>query len=121
MTACDVIVIGGGHNGLVTAALLAGRGRKVTVLERHAVVGGLAIGDEFHPGFTAAGLLHDTGGSSHDETIALDDAAVLVEVTVTDGDGDTATDDAAVGEQIKFGDDGPAVTVDDNSNMVTHD
>ena len=62
MTACDVIVIGGGHNGLVTAALLAGRGRKVTVLERHAVVGGLAIGDEFHPGFTAAGLLHDTGG-----------------------------------------------------------
>ena len=62
MTACDVIVIGGGHNGLVTAALLAGRGRKVTVLERHAVLGGLAVGDEFHPGFTSAGLLHDTSG-----------------------------------------------------------
>ncbi len=62
MTAYDVIVIGGGHNGLVTAALLAGNDRKVVVLERHAVLGGLAVGDEFHTGFTAAGLLHDTSG-----------------------------------------------------------
>jgi len=58
----DVIVIGGGHNGLATAALLAGNGRSVVVLERRAVVGGLAVGEEFHPGFTSIGLLHDTTG-----------------------------------------------------------
>ena len=40
---CDVIVIGGGHNGLVTAGLLAKRGRKVTVLERRHKVGGAAV------------------------------------------------------------------------------
>ncbi|MEJ7599517.1 MAG: NAD(P)/FAD-dependent oxidoreductase [Kofleriaceae bacterium] len=39
----DVIVIGGGHNGLVTAGLLARRGLAVTVLERRDVVGGAAI------------------------------------------------------------------------------
>jgi phytoene dehydrogenase-like protein len=39
----DVIVIGGGHNGLVTAGLLAKRGLSVTVLERREVVGGAAI------------------------------------------------------------------------------
>jgi phytoene dehydrogenase-like protein len=40
---CDVLVIGGGHNGLVTAGLLAKRGLSVTVLERRHVVGGAAI------------------------------------------------------------------------------
>ncbi|MBA2543604.1 MAG: NAD(P)/FAD-dependent oxidoreductase [Deltaproteobacteria bacterium] len=40
---CDVIVIGGGHNGLVTAGLLAKRGVSVVVLERREVVGGAAI------------------------------------------------------------------------------
>jgi phytoene dehydrogenase-like protein len=39
----DVIVIGGGHNGLVTAGLLAKRGRQVTVLERRHKVGGAAV------------------------------------------------------------------------------
>jgi phytoene dehydrogenase-like protein len=42
----QVIVIGGGHNGLVTAGLLAKRGVKVTVLERREVVGGAAITEQ---------------------------------------------------------------------------
>ena len=47
----DVVIIGGGHNGLVCAAYLAGAGLKVTVLERRSVVGGAAVTEEFHPGF----------------------------------------------------------------------
>ncbi|HEX2690698.1 MAG TPA: NAD(P)/FAD-dependent oxidoreductase, partial [Kofleriaceae bacterium] len=42
-TRWDVIVIGGGHNGLVTAGLLAKRGRRVIVLERRHKVGGAAV------------------------------------------------------------------------------
>ena len=47
----DVVIIGGGHNGLVCAAYLASAGLKVTVLERRSVVGGAAVTEEFHPGF----------------------------------------------------------------------
>ncbi len=47
----DVVIIGGGHNGLVCAFYLAGAGLKVTVLERRGVVGGAAVTEEFHPGF----------------------------------------------------------------------
>ncbi len=47
----DVIVIGGGHNGLVCANYLAMAGKKVRVLERRHVVGGAAVTEEFHPGF----------------------------------------------------------------------
>jgi phytoene dehydrogenase-like protein len=47
----DVVIIGGGHNGLVCAAYLASGGLKVTVLERRSVVGGAAVTEEFHPGF----------------------------------------------------------------------
>ncbi len=47
----DVIIIGGGHNGLTCAFYLARRGRKVLVLERHSEVGGAAITEEFYPGF----------------------------------------------------------------------
>ncbi len=47
----DVVVIGGGHNGLVCAAYLARAKLKVMVLERRPVVGGAAVTEEFHPGF----------------------------------------------------------------------
>lgn len=47
----DVVILGGGHNGLVCAFYLARAGLKVTVLERRGVVGGAAVTEEFHPGF----------------------------------------------------------------------
>ena len=47
----DVVVIGGGHNGLVCAAYLAAAGASVCVIERRHVVGGAAVTEEFHPGF----------------------------------------------------------------------
>lgn len=47
----DVVIIGGGHNGLTCACYLAGAGLSVRVLERRHIVGGTAITEEFHPGF----------------------------------------------------------------------
>ena len=47
----DVVVIGGGHNGLTAAAYLAKAGRSVLVLERRHVLGGAAVTEEVFPGF----------------------------------------------------------------------
>lgn len=57
----DVVIIGGGHNGLVTAFYLAKAGFKPLVLERHAQTGGAAITEEFHPGFRCSTLAHSAG------------------------------------------------------------
>jgi phytoene dehydrogenase-like protein len=51
MPEADVVVIGGGHNGLTCAAYLGMAGLSVRVLERRNVVGGTAVTEEFHPGF----------------------------------------------------------------------
>jgi phytoene dehydrogenase-like protein len=51
MNSSDIVIIGGGHNGLVCAYYLASAGLNVTVLERRHVVGGAAVTEEFHPGF----------------------------------------------------------------------
>lgn len=47
----DVIVIGGGHNGLVAAAYLGRAGLRVLVLEQRHVLGGAAVTEEIYPGF----------------------------------------------------------------------
>jgi phytoene dehydrogenase-like protein len=56
-----VVLIGGGHNALITAFYLAKGGFKPTVLERREYVGGGAITEEFHPGFKASTLSHTLG------------------------------------------------------------
>ncbi len=56
-----VVLIGGGHNALVTAFYLAKGGFKPLVLERREMVGGGAITEEFHPGFKASTLAHTIG------------------------------------------------------------
>ena len=52
----DAIIIGAGHNGLVTAAYLAKAGYKVLVLERRDIVGGCCITEEPWPGFIVHGV-----------------------------------------------------------------
>src|SRR5947209_7582109 len=63
----DVVIIGAGHNGLVTAAFLAKAGLKPLVLERAERVGGCAITSEIAPGFRCPTLAH---------TAAIDPAIV---------------------------------------------
>ena len=55
---CDCVVIGGGHNGLVCATLLARAGRSVVVLEANDALGGAAATREFAPGFRVSACAH---------------------------------------------------------------
>lgn len=47
----DAVIVGGGHNGLITAAYLARAGRRTLVLEARELVGGCAVTEEVWPGF----------------------------------------------------------------------
>ena len=57
----DVLIIGGGHNGLVCACYLAASGKSVRILERRAIVGGAAVTEEFVPGFRNSSLSYTVG------------------------------------------------------------
>jgi len=57
----NIVIIGGGHNGLVTAFYLAKAGFKPLVLERRQQPGGAAITEEFYPGFRCSTLAHAAG------------------------------------------------------------
>jgi len=61
VTKFDAIIIGAGHNGLVTAAYLARGGKRVLVLERRPIVGGIAVSEEIHPGFKYNSCAHLCG------------------------------------------------------------
>src|SRR3982074_2791309 len=57
----SIIIIGAGHNGLVTAYYLAKAGFKPLVLERREIVGGACVTEEFHPGFRCSTLAASAG------------------------------------------------------------
>ncbi len=118
----NIIIVGGGHNGLVCAAYLAKAGKKVTVLEAAEQVGGAAATREFAPGYKAscAHLLNllddeiskDLALASHGLTIAkssLDTIALAEDgnhLTITadsvDGTGLSNEDKAAYTEYRRF-------------------
>ena len=52
----DAIIVGGGHNGLATAAYLGRAGLTTLVLERRGVLGGAAVSEHPWPGFTVSTL-----------------------------------------------------------------
>ena len=74
----DVIVIGGGLAGLTSAALLAKAGRRVLVLERREVLGGLHSTDDIAPGVRGDAVEHDIGWvpASVSRTLGLDERAL---------------------------------------------
>jgi phytoene dehydrogenase-like protein len=71
-TPVDVVIIGGGVNGLVAGAWLARRKLKVLILERQSVVGGAAATSELAPGFHVPALSHALGPVHRDVVRALD-------------------------------------------------
>ena len=94
MSKYDVIVIGGGHNGLTAATILAKKGKKVLVVEKRNVLGGIAAGEEFSPGYSTTGLLHDTSGvrSQVINTLQLEKHGLVIDnnradVTILSKDG----------------------------------
>jgi T1SS-143 domain-containing protein len=66
-------------------------------------------------------IKHPTGGASHDESLAINNAALLAVVTVTDGDGDTAPASVGIGARVAFQDDGPTASAALGAGLVRHD
>jgi phytoene dehydrogenase-like protein len=68
----DAIIIGGGHNGLVAAAYIAKAGKKVLVLERRPIVGGIAATEEVFSGFKYSTCAHLASSFSSEISADLD-------------------------------------------------
>lgn len=68
----DAIIVGAGHNGLVTAAYLAKAGKKVLVLERRSVIGGIAATEEIFPSFKYSSCAHLAGSFAGEIAAELD-------------------------------------------------
>src|SRR5215469_11848270 len=90
-----IVIIGGGHNGLITAFYLAKAGFAPIVLERSAVAGGSAVTEEIHPGFQCP-VLFDTPGPLLPQIVKdleLDDRKLFLtpdlQLTVLSQDGKT--------------------------------
>ena len=78
----DVIIIGAGHNSLVAAGYLAQAGRRVVVLEKRSIVGGVATTEETFPGFKISPCA-DTAGYLSDEVKAdlkLDSQVEIIQI-----------------------------------------
>lgn len=80
----DAVVIGAGHNGLVSAAFLAKAGRTVLVLERRDIVGGAAATEEVFDGFRVDTGSSRIGGFGADIMSDLDLATLGVELVAAD-------------------------------------
>jgi T1SS-143 domain-containing protein len=109
--------LGDGVSGLKTT-----EGHDIVLSKEGALIVGRVVGGD-HDGQAAIAIhvdpetgkvtiaqwlsLEHPNTASHDEGISLGEGAVLVEVTVTDGDGDTHSDSVDVSNQIRFEDDGP--------------
>ena len=57
----DIVIVGGGHNGLVAACYLAKAGLATLVLERREIIGGSSVTEQIHPGFRCSTLAHAGG------------------------------------------------------------
>ncbi|MCP4424081.1 MAG: NAD(P)/FAD-dependent oxidoreductase, partial [Chloroflexi bacterium] len=92
----DVIIIGAGHNGLVTAVTLSKSGRKVLVLEARPTIGGAAATEEIFPGYHVntgagdAGLFRDEIAAELDleaQGLAFRESEAVVFAPQPDGSG----------------------------------